>query len=152
MISAVRRHLTLLGVIGLVLVVSLATSATAALVITGKQIKNGTVTTKDIKDGTLVVRDLSGPARKALTRGFIGSACSVPGGDSGTVVLEVAGDGTITLRCHVPPSTTDDDADGFTTTDGDCNDANPDVHPGATEITDDGIDNDCDSTVDEATG
>ena len=51
------------------------------------------------------------------------------GGDSGPVVV-------------------DDDADGFAVED-DCDDANADVNPGATELCDE-IDNDCDEEVDES--
>jgi hypothetical protein len=43
---------------------------------------------------------------------------------------------------------TDDDSDGFTEDDGDCNDGNNQIFPGATEICD-FIDNDCDGVVDE---
>ena len=38
----------------------------------------------------------------------------------------------------------DNDGDGLSETDGDCNDSNPAIHPGAMEIAYDGIDQDCD--------
>jgi len=42
----------------------------------------------------------------------------------------------------------DDDDDGYTICDGDCDDWNSDINPGAEEICDD-IDNDCDDEIDE---
>jgi hypothetical protein len=42
------------------------------------------------------------------------------------------------------------DEDGYGVSDGDCDDANPDRNPGATDVPDDGIDQDCDpSTADD---
>ena len=45
---------------------------------------------------------------------------------------------------------TDADADGYETCDGDCDDDDPAVFPGATE-TANGVDDDCDGTIDEGT-
>jgi hypothetical protein len=40
---------------------------------------------------------------------------------------------------------------GHAGADGDCNDGNPAANPGAAELPDDGVDNDCDGAIDEAT-
>lgn len=45
------------------------------------------------------------------------------------------------------PNDVDDDNDGFTENEGDCNDSNDAINPNASEICD-GVDNDCDSDVD----
>lgn len=42
----------------------------------------------------------------------------------------------------------DADGDGWTTTEGDCDDGDPAIHPGASEVCD-GVDNDCDNWIDE---
>ena len=42
----------------------------------------------------------------------------------------------------------DADGDGHTVADGDCDDANPAIHPGATEV-ENGLDDDCDGEADE---
>ena len=47
---------------------------------------------------------------------------------------------------------TDDDGDGFSEEAGDCDDEDEGVHPGAEEDPDNGIDDDCDDTIDEVAG
>lgn len=47
-----------------------------------------------------------------------------------------------------PPVIIDNDGDGFTVTDGDCDDTDATVNPGAVELCNDGIDNNCNSLVD----
>lgn len=42
----------------------------------------------------------------------------------------------------------DDDGDGWFAEDGDCDDSNADINPGAAEVCDDGVDNDCDGLID----
>ena len=44
--------------------------------------------------------------------------------------------------------TVDHDGDGYSMAQGDCDDTNAAVHPGATEICNDGLDNDCDGVAD----
>jgi hypothetical protein len=46
------------------------------------------------------------------------------------------------------PSTADNDGDGHSPADGDCNDGNPEIYPGASEICD-GADSDCDGVTPE---
>jgi hypothetical protein len=43
----------------------------------------------------------------------------------------------------------DRDGDGFKVSQGDCNDKDPEINPGVTEVCGDGIDQDCDGQVDE---
>jgi hypothetical protein len=45
---------------------------------------------------------------------------------------------------QVDPNDVDDDGDGYSENQGDCNDNDPDIHPGGSETCGDGVDQDCD--------
>jgi hypothetical protein len=47
------------------------------------------------------------------------------------------------LACQTDPNNIDNDEDGFTENQNDCNDENPHINPGAEEVCDDGIDQNC---------
>jgi hypothetical protein len=60
-----RRHLTYANVMATVAVfIALGGTATAAITLTGRNIKNGTITSADIKDGTIKARDIK---KRSLT-------------------------------------------------------------------------------------
>jgi formylglycine-generating enzyme required for sulfatase activity len=65
---------------------------------------------------------------------------------------EICGDGIdqdcsgTDLKCPIDPNEVDDDGDGFTENQGDCDDNNDSIYPSATEICDDGVDQDCDGS------
>jgi hypothetical protein len=79
---------------------------------------------------------------------------SLTGGDHTLTFTVTDLDGYATSATWVFPVTPgdqlDDDGDGFTEEQGDCDDTNALSYPGGTEI-EDGEDNDCDETVDEGT-
>jgi hypothetical protein len=66
-LGSVRRSLPTIAIAGTLVLASATSGATAALVITGKQIKDNTVTSKDIKNKTLVKKDFKPSTISALT-------------------------------------------------------------------------------------
>ena len=58
----------------------------------------------------------------------------------------------ITLTVVQDPNDVDADGDGYTKNQGECDDANASRNPGATEVCDDGIDNNCNQLTDEGCG
>jgi N-acetylneuraminic acid mutarotase len=80
--------------------------------------------------------------RAWTTMVWTGSAAIVWGGEGETSNVNLSSGGR-----WIAGDQRDDDGDGFTECGGDCNDGNAAVHPGASDVCD-GIDNDCDGTVD----
>lgn len=91
----------------------------------------------------------------ALANGQYDFTCSgdgsfsllVPLDDLGTVTLFGFCAGLPPYQVVIPTSeidfTADDDSDGYTVSEGECNDFNASINPGATDIPGDGIDQDC---------
>jgi hypothetical protein len=86
------------------------------------------------------------------------TACSSgrSGGSSGVTGVD-NGNGNGTSQGPSPPSNPapggpneDTDGDGYTPAQGDCDDSNPLVGPGSVEINGNGIDDDCDGSIDNA--
>ena len=59
-------------------------------------------------------------------------------------ITESADEGASGSQSSGDANATDDDSDGYSESQGDCDDTDPQIHPGASELPDDGIDQDCD--------
>ncbi|GJQ60100.1 MAG: prepilin-type N-terminal cleavage/methylation domain-containing protein [Candidatus Scalindua sp. AMX11] len=81
-------------------------------------------------------------ANNATTVTMITGTVDVMDRETGTVI-KLSIDGTTTATIDDLDDGVDNDGDGYTGNQGDCDDANPIVHPGAGEILDNGIDDDC---------
>ncbi len=77
---------------------------------------------------------------------LLGLAIAACGGD-GTDTADTAGDEPVMQPDYGVPDT-DEDGDGYGAETGDCDDANPDVHPGAVETAGDAVDSNCDGNDD----
>jgi hypothetical protein len=126
-----RRSLPTVILAAVVLAVVAAGSSTAAVLITSA----------NIKDHTIKPIDLSNEARTAIK----GAPCTIPGHGTGKIQVQTLSDGRILFGCK-NAYTTDNDGDDFTEAQGDCNDADDAINPGALELFD-GKDNDCDGLL-----
>ena len=75
MLTRIGRHLTFANVVSVIaLLVALGGTATAAVLITGKQVKNNSLTGADIKNRSLLARDFKRGQLPAGARGAPGPA------------------------------------------------------------------------------
>jgi hypothetical protein len=89
-----------------------------------------------------------GPAQ--INHGTGGNGPTTPSADGGSGGgSSGGGGGGGTTPCVVTDPNVDTDGDGYTTAQGDCNDCNPTVNPGAVEVPANGQDDDCNGQVDE---
>jgi hypothetical protein len=112
-LGSVRRGLPTIAIAGILVAAAATSGATAALAITGNDIKNGTVTTKDIKndnlkskdikDGTLKTKDLDDSAVDDL-KGATGPAGApgVSGYQIVSVTVPIAANSTATVQTSCP--------------------------------------------------
>jgi len=70
-------------------------------------------------------------------------ACRVPESDKAEADNDSAQTVDSSTDSAVDPNTVDQDGDGYTPAEGDCDDTNPTAHPGAPETAYDGVDEDC---------
>ena len=104
-----------------------------------------------------VVGDTEAQAETALTDAGLSKGSvfqrSHPTTPAGTVIAQTPAAGAVadfgsavelTLSTGPRPADSDDDSDGFSENEGDCNDADDSIYPGANDPSGDGIDQDCD--------
>ncbi len=126
-----RRNLPSILLAAFVLALVIGGSATAAVLITSA----------NIKDGTIKPVDLSADGRLAIK----GAPCAITGHGKGKIQLITPNNGEIVLLCKTP-YTTDNDSDGYSEAQNDCNDDEPEISPEAIEQIN-GKDDDCDGTL-----
>jgi hypothetical protein len=78
--------------------------------------------------------------------GGTGTGGNGSGGSGGTTGGGGPAGGPI---CSNTPANEDQDGDGYTPAQGDCNDCDPNINPGAIDVAGDGKDNDCNGSVDD---
>jgi hypothetical protein len=109
------------------------------------------------KSGTLGLSPLGLGTQSACTSNPCDPYClsygDTPTGIDAGAKFQLSGDGGLTLvggvSCAGLP-TVDDDGDGWTEAQGDCNDCSAVINPGAYDYPGNGFDDDCDGTVDNA--
>ncbi|MBU1380025.1 choice-of-anchor L domain-containing protein, partial [Myxococcota bacterium] len=104
--------------------------------------------TEDCDDGNR----LSGDGCSAVCTTEDENCSSLYGGDEDGDGLSNCADPDCATARHCDPDYQDNDGDGFTPANGDCNDSNAAIHPAAPEICNDGIDNNCNGLTDAAEG
>ena len=67
-----------------------------------------------------------------------------------SLCVDATGASPVQSRVTIVPveALSDDDTDGYSEIQGDCNDQNPAIHPGAPELCSDGVDNNCNKLID----
>jgi hypothetical protein len=113
---------------------------------------SGTITTPGIitTPDTTPTPDINGTTETACNVGTDNTVdCCANGTDDDGDGLTDCVDNDCTGISNCPGTDVDSDGDGFTAANGDCNDSNAAVHPGAIEIPDNTLDDDCNGTIDD---
>lgn len=159
MLKTAARHARGNAVAYVALFFALSGTAVAAKpLITGADVQDDSLTGADVQESSLgKVGDadtLDGRSGAAFQTSLAGQTCP-----SGQFVTGL--DETGQIVCAAPstsggggdtgggdPSPTDADGDGYTTAQGDCDDSNANVNPGATELAN-ALDDNCNGVTDE---